>query len=105
MVVLLLADVCLVSYVAFSEMVSLEGMVRSGGIARESGGVAFAVFGVGGILVSEGGRSRCRMNEIDSSMVSVKNLAPPLFEGSLFVGWNSLVVLIASGEIRDSSLI
>lgn len=71
-VALLLGDVCLVSYVAFSEMVSLEGMVRSGGIARESGGVAFAVFGVGGILVSEGGLSRCRMDEIDSSTVSVK---------------------------------
>ncbi len=71
-VALLLGDVCLVSYVAFPEMVSLEGRVRSGGIARESGGVAFAVFGVGGILVSEGGLSRCRMDEIDSSMVSVK---------------------------------
>jgi len=58
MVVLLLADVCLVSYVAFSEMLSINGFCKS--------------------------------------------LAPPLLEGSLFVGSNSLVVLIASGEIRVS---
>lgn len=73
-------------------------------MARKSGGVGFATFGVGGIFVSEGSLPYCRTGRICNCLAPFRCVVVPRF-GFMngFIAWGNPVLLIDLSA-EDSSI-